>query len=132
MPSPGSRPSGEGGFLTAQFVLAVGLSLVLFTSLANLVVYQYARGVIRAALDEGVRQGSRVGSAAIPACVATADAVLADLAGGGLRSQVDFHGCAERGPAVTASATASLRGWLPTVPDWTFEVVAESVRETSP
>lgn len=132
MPRAGSRPCDEGGFLTTQFVLAIGLSLVLFSSLANLVVYQYARGVVRAALDEGVRQGSRVGVDAIPACAATAEAVLADLAGGALRSQIAFHGCVDRGPVVAASATASLRGWLPTVPDWTFEVVAEAVRETTP
>jgi len=125
-------PSREGGFLTAQFVLAVGLSLVLFTSLANLVVYQYARGVVRAALDEGVRQGSRGGPGAIPACAATAEAVLADLAGGGMGGQVVFHGCANHADAVTASATASLRGWLPTVPDWTFDVAAEAVREAGP
>ncbi len=126
------RGSGEAGFLTAQFVLAVGLSLVLFTSVANLVVYQYARGVVRSALDEGVRQGSRVGSEAITACAVTAEAVLADLAGGGLSEQVVFHGCAQRGAVVTASATASLRGWLPTVPDWTFDVAAEAVQEAEP
>lgn len=124
--------SHEGGFLTAQFVLGVGLSLVLFTSVANLVVYQYIRGVVRSALDEGVRQGSRVGPDATTACARTAQAVLTDLAGGGLGDQVAFHGCGQRGAVVTASATASLRGWLPMVPDWTFDVTAEAVQEAEP
>jgi hypothetical protein len=51
--------STDGGFTTVSFVLAVALSLLIFTGLANVIVVQYARGVVRSALDEAVRDGSR-------------------------------------------------------------------------
>src|SRR6266705_2065800 len=48
-----------GGFVTAQFVVVVALSLVFFVFLCNAVVFMYGRGVVRAALEEGVRAGGR-------------------------------------------------------------------------
>ncbi len=49
----------ESGFVTVQWMLAVAISLIVFTFLANLMLVMYTKGVVRAALDEGVRSGSR-------------------------------------------------------------------------
>jgi hypothetical protein len=51
-------PTRQGGFVTAQFVVVVGLSLLFFTMMANVIVFMYGRGVVRAALEEGVRAAS--------------------------------------------------------------------------
>ena len=47
---------------TVQFVAATALSLLVFVMMANLVVDLYARGAIRAAVDEGARAGAPVDS----------------------------------------------------------------------
>jgi len=82
VPVPGRAPDRAGGFVTTQFVLAVALSLVLFVMLCNVIVYQYARGVVRAALDEGVRTASR--------------------AGGDDEEERGAHGCSGDSPSVAA------------------------------
>ena len=38
----------DGGFVTAQFVVVVALSLLFFTMMANVIVFMYGRGVVRA------------------------------------------------------------------------------------
>lgn len=127
-----SRADDERGLLSIQFVLATGLSLVLFVMLANLIVYQYGRGVVRAALDEGVRRGSRAASDPVASCNAAVVGVLSDLAGGSMGSQVAFAGCSASDSHVQASAEVSFQGWLPTVPDWSFTARARAVREREP
>lgn len=126
------RPDDERGLLSIQFVLATGLSLVLFVMLANLIVYQYGRGVVRAALDEGVRRGSRAASDPVDSCNAAVVGVLGDLAGGSLGSQVAFAGCSASDAHIEAVADVSFQGWLPTVPDWNFTARARAVREREP
>jgi len=126
------RPDDERGLLSIQFVLATGLSLVLFVMLANLIVYQYGRGVVRAALDEGTRRGSRASSDPIESCNTAVLGVLGDLAGGSLGRQVAFAGCSATDAHVEASAAVTFQGWLPTVPDWSFTARARAVREREP
>lgn len=115
---------------TLGFVVAAALSLVLLTTLLNLLVFSYARGVVRAALDEGVRAGSRT-TASAAECAARAEQVRADLLRGTLGDGVRMR-CAETDDAVRADADVVLRGWLPTVPDWRFSLGATAVREHDP
>ncbi|MET0628590.1 MAG: hypothetical protein ABW033_09050 [Acidimicrobiia bacterium] len=115
---------------TLQYVLATALSLVVFVLLANVIVDLYARGAVRAAVDEAARAGARVD--ATPAeCAARAHDVLAGLVGSRLRSGVDVV-CSEAGATVSARADVRLPGWLVLVPDWRFSIVATSVKERSP
>jgi hypothetical protein len=121
---PGQR---AGGFVTTQFVLAVALSLLLFVVACNAIVYQYARGVVRSALDEGVRSGSRAtGSAG--ACQAAAEAVRRSLLGGPIGAHVELR-CAVVDGQVRASAAGYLPSWLPGVPDWPIDLRASAVDE---
>ena len=124
--------AAQGGFLTVQFVAAVGLSLLLLVMLANVIVVQYGGGVVRAAVDEGVRRGSRAGPAAVAECQERAAAVVADLLGGGMGVGVAPITCADLGDRVTAETAASFPAWLPGLPDWSLTARAVAVREEEP
>lgn len=124
----GAEPSGEDGMTTVQYVAATALSLIVFVMMANFIVFLYARGVVRAAVDEGARAGSRFG--ATPAeCDARARDVLGDLLAGRLGSDVSVR-CESSEDEMHASVHVTLHGWLPVlVPDWTFTLDARSLRE---
>lgn len=119
----------ETGFITIQIVAAVGFSLILLTMLANLVVFEYGRGVVRAALDEGVRMGSR-GLATERECLnriqATIDEMIVAMA-----DEVEVT-CQDKGDRVEASAVADFEAWMPGVPDWRFAIEAVAVKERVP
>jgi hypothetical protein len=121
-------PRGAGGFVTVQFVASVALSLVLLVLLANVLVAGYARGVVRAALDEGVRAGARAEEATAE-CARRAAAVLDDLLGGPLRAGVEPVACSVDAERVRASTRAVVSAWLPGMRDWAFEVTATATRE---
>jgi hypothetical protein len=108
----------------------IAASLVLFVLLANLIVALYGRGVVRAALDEGVRTGSRAphGPAQCEQRVAQA---LSQLLGGDMGDGVAYS-CSETVDRVVASATVTFPGWLPGVPDFAFDVGASAVKEQAP
>jgi hypothetical protein len=115
---------------TVQLVCAAALSIVVFVMLGNLVVDLYARGAIRAALDEGARAGAPVGSG-VPECEERARGVLAGLLSGDIaRLRLE---CRELDERIAASAAAVLRSWLPgIVPDWSFELEGSATKEHNP
>jgi len=132
-----ARPAGEGGFVTLEYVLAVGLSMLVLVVMANFIVFQYGRGVVRAAVDQGVRAGSRAGSQAgarVSTCEQAAQQVLDDLLGGGRGSMgrgVSIA-CSEAGGRLDANARGRFASWLRAVPDWSFTSTATAVVEPSP
>ncbi|MGH9025652.1 MAG: hypothetical protein ACRDWD_05965 [Acidimicrobiia bacterium] len=115
---------------TIQFVAAAGLALVVFVLLANFVVFVYARGVVRAAVDEGARRGGRLG-ASTAECEARAQDIVDDLLGGRMGDDVTVS-CSTSAGIVVARGRARLHGWLPAVPDWTFTLEGRSVQERAP
>lgn len=130
----GGRLSGEDGYLTLQYLVVIGFSLVLFTALANLVVFQYARGVVRAAVDEGARAGARTVAsvpAAVAACEARAHSARDGLLTGRMADGISLR-CSVGSGVVAAHADVLLPGWLPLVPDWRFDESATAMRETAP
>ena len=130
-PDVGARVGrSDKGFVTIQFISVVALSLLVFTGFANLVVVQYARGVIRSALDEGVRDGSRVSSGVV-ACEQTAADFLDGLLGGSMGDGVAVS-CFEEPTEVRATAEVRFDSWLPGVPPWEFEMHAVMVKESTP
>ena len=126
----GHRLVDEEGMTTAQYVAATAFSLVIFTMMANFIVFLYARGVVRAAIDEGARSGGRFEATATD-CRGRAADVLHDLLGGSLGSDVQVTCRESSDPDVmTATAHVTLHGWLPgLVPDWTFTLEARAVKE---
>lgn len=110
---------------TVELIAAAGLAMVMFVLLANLVVAQYGRGVVRAAVDEAVRAGSRSG---VAACQERAREVTSQLLGGPFGAGVAVS-CAAEGPVVVARAGGSMPGWLPGVPDIPVTWEARAPRE---
>ena len=108
----------------------MGLTLLLVVLVANLVVFSYGRGVVRAALDEGVRAGARVTASAVT-CEQRAREVLGDLLGGAMGREVAIA-CADGVDRVTATADVRFAGWLPAVPDWSFRAAATARRRSEP
>jgi len=127
LPSPQIPAPRAGGFVTTQFVLAVAFSLLLFVMLCNAIVYQYGRGVIRSALDEGVRSGSRA-SGSTATCLRAAEEVRRSLLGGPIGAHVSMR-CAFVAGQVRATASGYLPSWLPLVPDWPVSLSATAVKE---
>ena len=124
----GGERSGEDGMTTVQYVAATALSLIVFVMMANFIVFLYARGVVRAAVDEGARAGSRFGATTTD-CNSRARDVLGDLLAGRLGSDVTIR-CEGNKDEMHASVHVTLHGWLPVVvPDWTFTLDARSVKE---
>ncbi len=122
------RLASERGMATPQFVLASGLALLLFVAFANLIVFQYGRGVVRAALDEGVRAAAPAG--ALPEnCDARVAGFLDALLGGEMGKDIEFT-CGVEGDLVVATADVSFEGWV--IPDWDFSVSATALKEQLP
>lgn len=113
--------------VSISYVLAAGLAMVFFAILANFVVLQYASGAVRAALDEGVRDGARADAGAL-VCQATIDDVLSGVLGGPYGEEV-MTSCRDAGELMVASASATFRGFAPLVPDLTIDFEAVAARE---
>ena len=112
---------------TIQYVVATVFAIMVFVLLANLVVDLYARGAIRAAVDEGARAGAPIDGSPSQ-CAGRAREVLHGLLGARLRADVRIT-CGDEPGAVTARADASLPNWFGVLPDWSFTLVGTAVKE---
>lgn len=120
----------DDGFITAQFVAAVALSLLLLVLVANVIVVQYARGVVRSAAEEGAQAGSHL-SATATDCAERADEVLRTLLGGSMGSGVGVT-CEVGAGRVAATVEYSFTPWLPLIPPWTGTQTSIAVKEELP
>lgn len=125
------RPEAEAGFTTPSYLMVVGFTLVVFVWFANLAVYLYGRGVVRSAVDEAARAGSRVGADSALQCQERAGEVLGNLLGGTMGQGVAVA-CAEEDGVVRARANVRFQAWLPPVPDWSFQVTGTVIKERVP
>lgn len=120
--------------MTIEYLAGVILSMLVLVVVANLIVFQYGRGAVRAAVDEGARQGAR-SPTPVAACTQQAQQALDDLLGAGRPGSMGARvavQCAEVGGSLVATARGTWRAWLPPVPTWTFTVTASAVLEPSP
>lgn len=111
-----------------QFLLAVGMSLVMLAGLANVLVQRYAVAAVQAALEEGARAGGRF-DAGVADCSRRAREALRALLGGRYGDEVRIR-CDRTAEAVHARATGRFPGWAPFVPDLDVEMSARSVAES--
>jgi hypothetical protein len=118
---------------TIELVLASAFSFLVLVVLVNLVLVLYARGVVRSALDEGVRAGapSRLTAAqSVAACRAKAGEVLDGLLSGPLGSGVSVECRADADGFIRATAHARFEPWIPgSMPVWTFDPSASSRKD---
>ncbi len=109
-------------------MLVVALSMLFLAGLLNLIAIQYAQGVVRAALDEGVRVGSAA-PATESECLDGIRQVMSDLLSGPLGTNVEFA-CTVVAGQMVASANARFDGWFPGMPAINFSTDVRAVKES--
>ena len=97
-------------------------------ALLNLIAIQYAQGVVRAALDEGVRMGT-VAHGTERECMDGIRRVMGDLLSGPLGANVEFA-CTVVAGRMVASADAEFDGWFPGMPSLNFSTDIRAVKES--
>lgn len=120
--------SDERGLTSVGILLAVSFTLIVAVIVVTLLLYLYGQGAARAAIDEGVRAGSRVG-AGEAACELRAQEALDGLMPGPLGDGVRVD-CLIAGGKLVAVADVTLTSPLPGVPSWSFQMQARAVQET--
>ena len=101
--------------------------MLFFVLLANLLVVQYGRAVVRVALDEGARHGARFGIDSTQ-CETRVGKVVDGLLAREMRSGVSYR-CVEGGGQTDARAEVVFPAWLPGIPDFGFEMAATATSE---
>ncbi len=122
---------GERGSAALETIGAIGLLFVAVTLLLQFVCWQYARGVVQAAVRESVRDAAKL---EVPSgtCERRFESVVSGLLPGPLGDGVSSPVCTITTTDVAVTATVHLERWLPISPDWRFEVTAVAVRERVP
>jgi hypothetical protein len=128
--------SGEqAGFVSIEMVVAFAFSLLILTTLTNLILVQYGRGILRAAVDESARAGARIidndptNANSMAKCKQRQDDVLKGI---GKLASVTASSCKVVNGQVQSSVTASFDGWLPGIPTFSDTATAISVKEKAP
>lgn len=105
------------------------MTLVIAVAIVNVFMYLYGQSVMRAALDEGVRAGSRV-AAGVAVCEARAQDVLDDLLPGPLGNDIVIRCGPGTDPSrLVAVGDATFDSPMPGVPSWTVRLEAEATQE---
>lgn len=120
--------SDERGLTSIGILLAVGFTMMVAVLVVNMFLYLYGQAAARAAIDEGVRAGSRV-DAGMSVCETRAQEALDGLMPGPLRDGVSIS-CAVSGGELVAVADVTLNSPLPGVPSWSFRMQARATQET--
>lgn len=121
--------TNERGEIGVGIMLAVTFTFLVAVAIVNIFMFLYGQSVVRSALDEGVRAGSRV-DAGWGVCHDRVQQVLDDLLSGELGDGVTVS-C---GPGATpdelvAVADATFDSPMPGVPSWTFHLEARATQE---
>ena len=106
------------------------VALAGFVWLLQFAVFTYGRGVVRAALDEGARAGSKVADS-VERCQDRAAETMSALLRGTMGAGVAID-CRDDGEVVLAHADVRFVAWAPAMPDWTFSITATSRRTPAP
>lgn len=120
--------SDERGLTSVGILMAVSFTLIVAVLVVNLFLYLYGHGAARAAIDEGVRAGSRV-DAGEDICEVRADEALLGLMPGPLHEGIDID-CEVVGGELVAVADVTLSSPLPGFPSWSFLMEARAIQET--
>ena len=127
-PSPPRK--GEEGVTTLATLLVYTVALMAFVFFLQAAVFTYGRGVVRSALDDGARAGSKV-SDSVARCEERAAQTMGGLLGGTMGDGVVIT-CSDNGEKVEAHADVRFAAWAPGMPDWVFGVTATSRRTPAP
>lgn len=120
----------ERGYVSVEFVAIAALSLLLLVVLANLIVVQYGRGVLRAAAEEGAQSGSRL-FAGVAECEQRANEVVDAGLGGSMGDGVVVS-CTPGSGTMVATVTFVFEPWLPLVPSFAGSEESVALKEELP
>ena len=101
--------------------------LILLTGIIQVIVFQYGKGTVRAALDEAARAAARTPSS-VETCQARAANVLADLLGGEMGNGVRVT-CADAGDHIVVTAAVHFDGWFGSLTDYDATLTASATKE---
>lgn len=116
----------ESGLASVEFLLASALGFLLLVAFLNLVVFQYGRGALQSALEQGVRVGSLNGDAG--ACEEKVNSVLGQLLAGRMSDGLRVE-CFAASGLISASASARFPSWTPLTSDFRFELTSRATIE---
>jgi Flp pilus assembly protein TadG len=118
----------DRGEIGIGIMLAVTLTFIVAVAIVNIFMFLYGQAVVRSALDEGVRAGSRVdGGSAV--CQQRAQAVLDDLMAGSLGDGVTITCSQPTVDQLLAAGDATFDSPMPGVPSWTIRLEARATQE---
>lgn len=120
----------DRGIAAAELTVGLVIALVAFATLLNGAFVVYGKGVIRAALHEGV-QAASAAPADAGQCEKRIASALDTMLGPYYRGGVSF-GCSVSDTRVVAEATGYLPAFVPGVPDVTVQLQATAVKEQDP
>lgn len=111
--------------VTVEYVAAAGLGMLLFAVVANLLVWQFQRGVAQLAADQGARAAS-VRGGTVNDCRRAMQHVLRSWPQSAPTPQPS---CRLRGRTIEATVRIRLSGWLPLVADHQVSVTSVAAQE---
>jgi hypothetical protein len=117
----------DRGSTFLALVMATGVVLVVLTAILQVIVFQYGKGTVRAALDEAARAAARTPTS-VDACQERAGDVLGDLLGGAMGDGVRVS-CADNGEHVVVTAAVHFDGWFGSFADYDTTLTASAVKE---
>ncbi len=121
--------NSERGEIGIGIMLAVTFTFIVAVAIVNIFMFLYGQSVVRSALDEGVRAGSRV-DAGWSVCQDRAQQVLDDLLSGKLGDGVTLTcGPGAAPDELVAIADATFDSPMPGVPSWTIRLEARATQE---
>lgn len=97
------------------------------TAVLQVIVFEYGKGSVRAALDEAARSAARAGGST-EVCQARAANVLDDLLGGDMGRGVQVT-CSDAGDRVVVTATVHFDGWFGSLSDYSTTMTASAAKE---
>jgi hypothetical protein len=121
------RCRGDSGATFIALVVATGVVLLVVTGIIQVIVFQYGKGTVRAALDEAARAGARA-PVNVATCEARAVDVLGDLLGGEMGDGVNVS-CADAGDRIVATATVHFDGWFGSFSGYNATLSASAAKE---
>lgn len=126
--APSSRRCDDDvGATFITLVMATGFVLILLTGIIQVLVFQYGKGTVRAALDEAARSGAR-STSSVETCQTRAANVLDDLLGGEMGNQVQVT-CTDVGDRIVVTAVVHFDGWFGSLTDYDATLTASAAKE---
>ncbi len=123
--APAHSERGDIGIATAW---AIAMTLLAAVAMTNVLLFLYGQSAVRAALDEGVRAGSRV-DAGPAVCEVRAQQTLDDLVPGPLGDGIGTPRCVVTAGVLVASVSATFSSPLADGLSWTIDLEARGVQE---